>query len=294
MMGEKEFFNQFDVLELLPNMIKSRDETIVIKYGGNAMLDGKVKRSVIKDIVFLKMIGMKPIVVHGGGPAIDEHMERVGLDPVFVEGHRVTDTETLEIVEMVLCGKVNNELVKLINIEGIKAIGLSGKDVGFVRARKHLREIENSGEMKEIDLGYVGEVVSIDREIIDLMTGHDIIPVIAPIAVGEDNRDYNINADVLAGEIAGALKSNKLIYLTDVNGILEEPNDDSTRMTNISVQRGKTLFNSIIKGGMIPKVESCIKALNMGLESAHVINGMVSHSLLITLLTDSDIGTTFF
>jgi acetylglutamate kinase len=280
-----------NVFELLPNIKKCRGQKVLVKYGGNAMVDDAIKSNVVKDIVFLKLIGMKPVIVHGGGPAISEHMKRVGLKPTFVDGQRKTDAETLEIVEMVLCGKVNNELIKLINFEGVKAIGLSGKDVGLIEARRHRREIEKDGRMKMIDIGQVGEVVKIDTEIIDIVTEHEIIPVIAPIGVGKNNEDYNINADVLAGEIASAVGAENLIYLTDVDGILENPEHDGSRIGNLDVTRAKSLVGTTIQGGMIPKVESCIEAVERGLESAYVINGTTPHSLLVALLMEQEIGT---
>lgn len=291
-MGNDNCGENIDVFELLPNMIKYKDETIVIKYGGNAMFDQETKLGVIKDIVFLKMIGMRPVIVHGGGPAINEHMKRVGLKPEFVEGHRKTNEDTLEIVEMVLCGKVNNELVKLINQEGAKAIGLSGKDASWFVAREHKRWVRKNGKRTALDLGQVGEVESIDPEIFDILTEHEIIPVIAPIGVGEDDTDYNINADVLAGEIARALKAKELIYLTNVDGICQEPEKPDSRIENLTHYEARGLLNKTITGGMLPKVESCLKAIENGLDCAHIIDGNVEHALLYKLLTNVPSGTT--
>jgi acetylglutamate kinase len=281
-----------DVFELLPRMVKHRGSRMVIKYGGNAMVDEKVQRWVVKDIVFLELMGVKPIIVHGGGPAISEHMKKVGLKPEFVEGQRKTDSDALEIVEMVLCGKVNNQIVKLINTEGTKAIGLSGKDGGLITARKHMREVMRKGTIDSVDLGHVGEVSQIDANILDTLSGDGFIPVIAPIGVGEDNQDYNINADLLAGEVARSVKADRLIYLTDVDGILADPSDPSSLIRYMDVQEVKTMINDVISGGMIPKAESCIRALEGGVVTAHILNGTKKHALLKGLLTEDGGGTT--
>mgnify|MGYP006285682157 CR=1 FL=1 len=280
-----------DVFELLPNMVKFRDARMVIKYGGNAMVNEDLQRKVVKDIVFLELIGVQPVIVHGGGPAISEHMERVGLEPEFVHGQRKTNSEALEIVEMVLCGKVNNQIVKLINKVGTKAIGLSGKDGNLITARKHLREVMKDGEIDSLDLGHVGEVESIDESILYTLSDNDFIPVIAPIGVGEDGQDYNINADILAGEVAKAIQAERLIYLTDVDGIMVDQEDPDSLLNYIDAPEARAMLNREIKGGMIPKIESCISALDGGVASAHIINGKKKHSLLRTLLVDDGEGT---
>lgn len=279
------------LMEALPWIKRFYGKTIVIKYGGNAMVDETVSLNVTRDIVFLKLTGMNPVIVHGGGPAISEHMARVGIDPVFVDGQRRTDEGTFEIVEMVLCGKVNNALVKLINQEGVKAMGLSGKDVGLIEARKYRRKVRRNGRMEEIDLGQVGEVVRVDTEVIDLLSDNDIIPVIAPIAVGDDNTDYNINADVLAAEVAGAVGADRLVYLTNVDGILRDGADAESLITMVDAKEAKTLVGDVVTGGMIPKVESSLSALEQGVASAHIINGTTPHTLLKLLLTAEGAGT---
>ncbi|MEA3559619.1 MAG: acetylglutamate kinase [Candidatus Thermoplasmatota archaeon] len=289
---KERYGSYFDVFEILPNIVKNRDKTIVIKYGGNAMFDQEAKKSVIKDIVFLKMIGMQPIVVHGGGPAINEHMERLGLEPEFIRGQRKTTPETLEIVEMVLCGKVNNEIIKMMNFEGANAIGMSGKDMGMISARRLKGKYKNDGKIEYYDLGRVGEVTKIDTHIFDILTEHDVIPVIAPIGVGDDNRDYNINADVLAGEIASEIKASYLVYLTDVDGIMKDPKDPGSVIHEIDVEEAKRSIGKTITGGMIPKVESSLESIERGLLQASILNGMVQHSILWEILTQERIGTT--
>jgi acetylglutamate kinase len=265
-----------------------RKNTIVVKYGGNAMIDEGAQRSVARDLAFMHMVGMSPVVIHGGGPAISEHMERVGLEPKFIQGQRRTDEETFEIVEMVLCGKVNNQIVKLMNEEGACAVGLSGKDGALIRARKHLREIMKDGRIESLDLGKVGEVERINVTIIERILESGMVPVIAPIGIGKDNEDYNINADLLASDIGIALEADKLVYLTDVDGILRNPDDPSTLLESIDVLEARSMMSREIKGGMIPKVESCIKAIDNGVGSAHIINGMKEHSLIRTLLLDGE------
>ena len=290
-MEENDGGEPIDVFELLPNMVKFRGSRMVIKYGGNAMVNEELQRNVIKDVVFLELIGVQPVIVHGGGPAISEHMKRVGLEPEFIQGQRKTDSEALEIVEMVLCGKVNNQIVKLINKVGTKAIGLSGKDGKLITARKHLREVMRNGAIDSLDLGQVGEVESIDESILFTLSDNGFIPVIAPIGVGEDDQDYNINADILAGEVAKAIHAERLIYLTDVDGIMKDPDDPDSIMNYIDAPEARAMINRDIKGGMIPKIESCINALDGGVGSAHIINGMKKHSLLRSLLVDDGEGT---
>jgi acetylglutamate kinase len=288
-------FESLNILDLLPRISAKYNKTIiVIKYGGNAMSNNNIKQSVIRDVVLLKSVGMRPVIVHGGGPAISEHMERVDLEPVFIDGQRVTDQNALEIVEMVLCGKVNNDLVKLLNIEGVKSVGLSGKDDGLVTAKKFFKKTRNNGNLEKIDLGHVGEVVDINTRIIDLLLDNDYVPVIAPIAVGEDNEDYNINADILAGEIATALNAEKLIYLTNVNGILTDPDDVNSCINNIDILKAGSYMGKIITGGMMPKVKSAIKALENGLMNVHIIDGTMAHSLIKIFINDNLVGTTIY
>jgi acetylglutamate kinase len=276
-------------IDILFELAAIKGKTIVIKYGGNAMFDEMLKRSVIRDIVLLRIIGVEPILVHGGGPAITEHLERVQLESEFIHGHRRTDEDTMEVVEMVLSGKVNNELVKLIGIEGGRSIGLSGKDSGLIKARKHLREIEQDGKLVTIDLGNVGEVVEIETELVSDLLDHGYIPVIAPIGVGDDDQDYNINADTLAGELAAALGAEILVYLTDVDGILDQEEQSIRTMKPVTA---RALLGTVVTGGMIPKVESALSALENGVSTTHIINGTIPHSLLRTFVNDGKgIGT---
>lgn len=292
---EKMIPSSINIIEAMPYIRRYHGKTMVIKFGGNAMFNDEIKKMVAWDIVFLKLVGMKPVVVHGGGPAINEHMERVGIEPEFVDGLRKTDTETLEIVEMVLCGKVNNEIVKLVNIQGAKSVGLSGKDGGLIKATKRAHEVEENGEAKKVDLGQVGDVVGVDTGIINVLINNDFIPVIAPIGLGiEDLADYNINADVLAGEMASALKAEKLLMLTNVNGIQREEGNEESRIPRMTIPEARGHLGKLIVGGMIPKVEACIDSLEKGLVSAHVINGMTPHAMLQELLTDDAIGTMIY
>lgn len=292
MMDLKDKERDLDLLQLLPRIVSLRGNRIVVKYGGNAMVDEEAQGNFAKDIAFMELAGMLPVVIHGGGPAISEHMERVGLKAKFIEGQRKTDAETLEIVEMVLCGKVNNQIVKLLNAQGTKAIGLSGKDGGLISARKHYREVMRDGQFEELDLGHVGEVESVDETILEKFMDDRLVPVIAPIGVGEDGQDYNINADILAADIGIALGADRLIYLTDVDGILRDPKDPSTLLSRIDVLEAKSMMNREIRGGMIPKVESCVRAIDNGVGTAHIINGMEEHSILRSLLHDNGDGTT--
>jgi acetylglutamate kinase len=286
-----KFPNVFEVLTKISNFHK---KVVVIKYGGHAMMDENLKRSVIDDIVLLNKLNIKPIIVHGGGPAISEQMERVGLEPIFIDGQRKTDSDTLEIAEMVLSGKINKELVRLIQIGGGKSIGLSGKDGGMITVKKYLREKVMEKEVKQLDLGYVGEIVDINLEILEMVLKNDYIPVIAPICIGEDNLDYNVNADILAGKLASAVKALKLIYLTDVNGILKDPGNIKSRLPKIDIYMAKSFLGKKIHGGMIPKVESAINAIVSGVEQVHIINGTTAHSLLRVFMDDMDIGTTLY
>lgn len=276
---------------LIEHLKHEHGRRVVVKYGGNAMINQEMKRNVIQDIVFLKMTGMQPIVVHGGGPAINDHMDRVGLEPTFVDGQRKTDTETLEIVEMVLCGKVNNEMVKLINAAGGKAVGLSGKDLNMITARKHYRERITNGKLKKTDLGRVGEVADINPELMNLLLDHGYIPVIAPIAVGEDDMDYNINADLLAGKIASSLMAENLVFVTDVEGIMKDPSDPKSLITEMNLLEAKFALEQFISGGMTPKIEASIEALERGIRKVYVLNGRLEHAIVFALLTDRNLGT---
>ncbi len=280
-----------DLFELIPDLIQLRGKTIVVKYGGNAMVDENLQRKVVKDLVFLDLIGMKVIVVHGGGPAISEHMERVGLKPEFIHGQRKTSHETLEVVEMVLCGKVNNQIVKLINREGARAVGLSGKDANLITARKLMRDVLRNGMVDSIDMGQVGEVDRIDASVLKTLSNSGYIPVIAPIGVSNENEDFNINADVLAADVAISTESDMIAYLTDVDGLLKNPDDPDSIIHFIDVPEAKSMVNNQIRGGMAPKVTSSIKALDNGVQFGFIANGTKDHSLLMSLLSPGEEGT---
>lgn len=278
------------LVEALPYIRKFAGQTVVVKYGGRAMLSEELKQGVIADCILLKLVGIHPVLVHGGGAAIEQMLQRLGKDWRFVRGQRVTDEETMEVVEMVLAGRVNKEIVSLINRLGGKGIGLSGKDANLIEARKQVLPAE-PGEAP-VDLGYVGEVTRVNPEIIETVRSQGYIPVVAPIGVGRDGETYNINADYVAGAVAAALKANKLVLLTDVEGILEDRHDPQSLISVIRagdvpgyIERG------IIAGGMIPKVECCVQALNKGVGRTHIIDGRILHSILLEVFTDKGVGT---
>lgn len=279
------------LIEALPYIRRFKGKTIVVKYGGNAMIDESLKHGFARDIVLLKLVGINPVVVHGGGPQIGEVLERLGKTSEFVQGMRVTDAETMDVVEMVLGGLVNKEIVHLINRHGGSAVGLSGKDGDLVRARKiTVRQRSAITEEPEIlDLGHVGEVASIDPAIVDLLVQSDFIPVVAPIGVGEDGHSYNINADLVAGKMAEVLKAEKLILLTNTAGVLDR---QGTLLTGLSLAEVEALIaDGTISGGMIPKVRCAVDALKSGVQSCHIIDGRVEHAVLLELFTDQGIGT---
>jgi acetylglutamate kinase len=257
-------------------------KTIVIKYGGNAMIDENLKENVILDIVLMKYVGMNPVIVHGGGPEISQVMEKMGKKAQFVKGLRVTDGETMAIAEMVL-GRINKGIVALINQHGAKAVGLSGKDANLISAEKY---------KSDVDIGFVGNVSRIDPGIINVLDKEGFIPVITSIGVGSDGQTYNINADSVAGEMAAALKAEKLIVLTDVRGIMHDQNNIGTLVSTLEISEIDPLIKSgVISGGMLPKVEACITALKGGVRKTHIIDGRIIHSLLLEIFTDSGIGT---
>ncbi|MEK7841878.1 MAG: acetylglutamate kinase [Deltaproteobacteria bacterium] len=269
------------LLESLPYIRQFYGKTIVIKYGGHAMVDERLKQSFAKDIILMKYVGLNPVIVHGGGPQIGELLKKIGKESRFVKGIRVTDKTTMDIVEMVLVGKVNKEIVGLINHFGGRAVGLSGKDGGLVTARK----LKTKGE----DMGMVGEVLSVNPKVIETLDRDKFIPVIAPVSVGKDGRTYNINADNVAGNIAAALKAEKLILLTDVQGVLDK---NKKLISALSMQEAKKIIkNEIATGGMIPKLECCMDAINGGVAKAHIIDGRVEHAVLLEVFTDAGIGT---
>ncbi len=278
------------LIESLPYIQKFQGKTVVVKYGGNAMTEDRLKHCFAQDIVLMKLVGINPIVVHGGGPQIGNLLEKLGKTTEFIDGMRVTDRETMDVVEMVLGGLVNKEIVNLINQHGGRAVGLTGKDGDFIRARK-INMQKNSPEKASeiIDLGHVGEVDSIDPAVVDMLGQSDFIPIIAPIGVGEDGRSYNINADLVAGKIAEVLKAEKLILLTNTAGILDKKNQ---LLTGLSINDIADLTaDGTIAGGMIPKTHCATEALRSGVKSVHIIDGRVEHALLLELFTDQGVGT---
>ncbi len=279
------------LIEALPYIRRFSGKTVVIKYGGHAMKDEELKDSFAQDIVLMKYIGMHPVVVHGGGPQIGRMLERIGKKSDFLGGMRVTDEDTMDIVEMVLVGKVNKEIVTLINRHGGRAIGLSGKDGRLIEARKlHLFRYQGDDRPPEIlDIGLVGEVARINVEILQILEKSNVIPVVAPVGVGKNDETYNINADLVAGRIAGALRAEKLILMTDVQGVLDAGGRLVSSMT--VAEAADLLQDDVLKGGMIPKVQCAIDAVQAGVEKVHIVDGRLPHSVLLELFTDAGIGT---
>jgi acetylglutamate kinase len=279
------------LIEALPYIRRFYGKTLVIKYGGHAMVDEELKEAFAKDIVLLKFIGLNPVVVHGGGPQISRVMDQMGIRPQFVRGMRMTDQETMDVVEMVLGGKINKAIVAQINRQGGKAVGLSGKDGELIRARK-LRIVHQSDENEPpeiIDPGLVGEVTHVNPDIINTLTGQGFIPIIAPVGVGEAGETFNINADLVAASIAGALSAGRLILLTDVDGVADA---EGSLISSIDAGRiGRMIKDQSVSGGMIPKLEYALTALKQGVGKAHIINGKKRHALLLELFTDKGIGT---
>jgi acetylglutamate kinase len=274
--------------EALPYIKRFFDKTIVIKYGGNAMTDPKLQDGFARDVVLLKLVGMNPVVVHGGGPQIEELLKRVGKQGTFIQGMRVTDEETMDIVEMVLGGQVNKEIVNLINLHGGKAVGLTGQDGNFIRAKKLLLPNKDNPE-EMIDIGQVGEITSIDPSLIAFLDTGDFIPVIAPIGVGPKGETYNINADVVAGKIAEVLKAEKLVLLTNTPGVLDQAGNLLTGITPREIDA--MVEDGTLSGGMLPKIGSALDAARSGVKSVHIIDGRVEHALLLEILTDEGVGT---
>ena len=277
--------------EALPYIQRFHGKTMVIKYGGNAMVDDKLKRGFARDIVLMKLVGMNPVVVHGGGPQIGNMLKQVGKETQFIEGMRVTDAETMDVVEMVLGGLVNKEIVNLINQHGGHAVGLTGKDGDLIHARKLTFQRHNP-EMNApeiVDIGHVGEVASIDPAIINMLVQGDFIPVIAPIGVGKDGQSYNINADLVAGKLAMTLQAEKLILLTNTPGVLDA---DGNLLTGLKASRVEELIaDGTIHGGMLPKIKCALDAVHSGVTSAQIIDGRVEHAVLLEVLTDEGVGT---
>jgi acetylglutamate kinase len=279
------------LIEALPYLQRFANKTVVVKYGGHAMTDEALRHSFARDMVLLKCVGVRPVVVHGGGPQIDATMKRMGIQAQFVAGLRVTDAETMDIVEMVLGGKLNKEIVALINLHGGQAVGLSGKDANLIVATKKqlYRPLTPGGPPELVDLGQVGEVKTINSTIIDVLGSQGFIPVISPTGVGEQGESYNINADTVAGDIAAALRAEKLLFLTDVEGILD---GDKKLMSTLNPDDVRTLTqDGVIDGGMLPKVEACLHALSHGVAKTHIIDGRVPHAVLLELFTERGVGT---
>jgi acetylglutamate kinase len=274
--------------EALPYIKRFHGKTIVIKFGGNAMADGALKGAFARDVVLLKLVGMNPVVVHGGGPQIEQHLARLGMKGVFVQGMRVTDAATMEVVEMVLGGQVNKEVVELINQAGGKAVGLTGQDGGLIRARKMLVPSESNKDDR-LDIGQVGEIDSIDPSVISALEHSGFIPVVAPIATGADGTTYNINADLVAGKLAEVLRAEKLVVLTNTPGVLDK---DGKLLSGLTPRRIDDLVaRGVVSGGMLPKIASVLDAARAGVRACHIIDGRVPHALLLEVLTDAGIGT---
>ena len=285
------------LIEALPYIKSFAGKTVVVKYGGAAMSDDALKRAVALDVILMRYVGMQPVVVHGGGPEISRAMEVAGLKPTFVGGLRVTDKETMKIVEMVLVGQINQELVALINRHGGSAVGLSGKDGGLIRARKAdpvaaaPREStgRGGGERQDVDLGFVGEIVGVDERVLRALEQDGFVPVVAPTGVDQEGVTYNINADLAAGEIAGALRAEKLVLLTDTDGILDKDGALIPTLTRSAVKR--LIADGVIAGGMLPKVQACLTALDNGVRKTHIVNGTIPHALLLEIFTPEGVGT---
>ena len=279
------------LIEVLPYIRRFNGETIVIKYGGHAMVDEQLKQEFALDVILLKYVGMNPVVVHGGGPQIGDFLKRLSIESEFVDGMRVTDKQTMDVVEMVLVGKVNKEIVNLINQNGGVAVGLSGKDGKLISAKKmkYLRKRDEDPVPEIIDMGMVGEITSVDTGILLSLMEKEFIPVIAPVGSGSSGETYNINADLVAGKVASALGAGKLMLLTDTEGVLDEKGD---LISTLKVQEAKEGISSgIIKGGMIPKVNCCLAALGEGVKKTHIIDGREPHAILLEILTKIGVGT---
>jgi acetylglutamate kinase len=279
------------LIEALPYIQRFRGKTMVIKYGGNAMVEQSLKHGFARDLVLMKLVGINPVVVHGGGPQIGLLLERLGKASEFVDGMRVTDSETMDVVEMVLGGLVNKEIVNLINRHGGSAVGLTGKDGDLIRARKLLlrRDAPELDEPEIIDLGHVGQVESIDVSVVNMLVGGDFIPVIAPIGVGDDGHSYNINADLVAGRVAEVLGAEKLLLLTNTAGLLDASGQLINELDVGSVE--ELVRQGVIKGGMLPKIRCAVEAVHAGVRSAHILDGRLEHAVMLDLFTDQGVGT---
>ena len=276
--------------EALPYIQRFHGKTVVVKYGGNAMTEPELENSFARDLVLLKTVGLNPIVVHGGGPQIGDLLKRIGKESTFIDGMRVTDAETMDVVEMVLGGLVNKSIVNLINQNGGRAVGLTGKDGNLLRARKmYLHKTNEAGKVEKIDIGQVGEVSGVKTDVLDMVIASDFIPVIAPVGVGDEGESYNINADLVAGKVAEALKAEKLILLTNIPGVMDK---NKQVLTGLSTQDVDALIaDGTIYGGMLPKIGCALEAVKGGVVSAHIIDGRVPHATLLEIFTDEGMGT---
>lgn len=280
------------LIEALPYIEDFHGKIVVIKYGGNAMVNDELKEKVMEDIALMRFVGIHPVIVHGGGPEITGFLEKLGKKTDFVSGLRVTDAETVEVAEMVLDGKINSEIVKRMNRRGVRAVGLSGEDANLIRAKKKLATVYENETPKEVDIGYVGQVASINTDILETLIKHDYVPVIAPIGIGVDGENYNINADYVAAKVAGALQAERLILLTDVEGVYKDFNDKSSFLSMLTAKQAREyIHDGVIQGGMIPKIEACLSAIDDGVVKAHIIDGRLPHSLILEMFTAEGVGT---
>ena len=280
------------LVEALPYIREFHNRTIVIKYGGNAMINDELKASVMEDVALMKFVGINVAIVHGGGPEITGFLKKLGKESSFVSGLRVTDEETVEIAEMVLAGKINSEIVSLLNRRGLRAVGLSGKDADLIIAEKKLATVYEHGEKSKVDIGNVGKVKQVNIQIVTDLISQGYVPVIAPIGVGEEGESYNINADYVAADIAGALKAEKLLLLTDTEGVYKNFEDKTSFISTLKADEARAFIkDGIISGGMIPKVEACLRALDKGANKAYIIDGRLPHSIILELFTAAGLGT---
>jgi acetylglutamate kinase len=285
MQNYSKYIHKANILtEALPFIKEFKDKTIVIKYGGSALVNPQIKKTIIKDIVLMKLVGMKPVIVHGGGKDISSFLNRLGIESKFVNGLRVTDGDTMEVAEMVLAGKLNKQIVTDIELDGIKAVGITGKDGNTVYAEKIHKD--------DVDYGYVGDVIAVDPSLVKTLIDNDFVPVIAPIGKDKMGQSFNINADYMAVAIAGSLKAEKLVFLTDVPGVLKDVNDPDSIISFMNASDVSSLINDgTISGGMIPKVECCMEAVRQGVNNVHILDGRIEHCLILELFTTKGIGT---
>ena len=275
--------------EALPYIQKFHGHTVVIKYGGNAMIDEQLKNNFARDVVLMKLVGINPIIVHGGGPQIGDLLNKLGIESKFVSGMRITDADTMDVVQMVLGGLVNKEIVSLINTHGGRAVGITGKDGGLLKARKLSAQTVDEDTEESVDIGQVGEITEVNVDVLETLTESQFIPIIAPIGVGEDGESYNINADIVAGKVAEALSASKLVLLTNTPGILDAEQKTLSGLSKTDVE--SLISNGIINEGMLPKVDCALSAVSSGVSSVQIIDGRVPHALLLEIFTDSGVGT---